>query len=63
MPKLPDDLIRQSDAAKLFQVSRQYIFKLVYENKVRSYTPAKLVSEREIRGFIETSRKMVDKVN
>lgn len=52
---MPNDLIRQADAAELLNVSRQYIFKLVKSSKLRTYTVAKLVSKKEVEKFIKTS--------
>lgn len=60
---MPNDLIRQTEAAELFNVSKQYINKLIRTNKVKSYTVAKLVSKKEIEKFIKPSELVVDKVN
>lgn len=59
---MPNDLLRQTEAAKMLNVTRQYINGLVTDNKVKSYTSAKLVSQKEIKQFVENSRKSIDKV-
>ncbi len=53
---MPTDVTRQNDAAKLLEVSRQYINKLVKDGKIKSYTSAKLVSLKEVKEFMKGSQ-------
>lgn len=52
---MPTDVMRQTEAAKLLGVSKQYINKLVREGRVKSYTSAKLVSFKELEKFMKHS--------